>query len=141
MNKTIRNQFPSLQRKHNKKSIVFLDGPAGVQIPDKVIDAISNYYKTSNANSHGHFITAQETDELLESTRKAVATFLGAAGGHTISFGQNMTSLNYSLARAIGRYLKVGDEILITQLDHEANREPWLSLESEGIIILSLIHI
>ena len=71
----------------------------------------------------------------MESTRKAVATFLGAAGGHTISFGQNMTSLNYSLARAIGRYLKVGDEILITQLDHEANREPWLSLESEGIII------
>jgi len=135
MNKTIRNQFPSLQRKHNKKSIAYLDGPAGVQVPNKVIDAISNYYKTSNANSHGYFITAQETDELLETTRETVATFLGAEGGHTISFGQNMTTLNYSLARAIGRFLKTGDEIVITQLDHESNRGPWLSLESEGIVV------
>jgi len=135
MNETIRNQFPSLSRLHNKKPLIFLDGPAGTQVPNRTIDAISNYYKTSNANSHGAFITTQETDIILESTRETVATFLGAAGGHTISFGHNMTTLNFSLSRAIGRSLQDGDEILITQLDHESNRGPWLTLREQGIIV------
>jgi len=135
MNETIRNQFPSLSRIHNKKPLLFLDGPAGTQVPNRTIDAISNYYKTSNANSHGAFITTQETDIILESTRETVATFLGAAGGHTISFGHNMTTLNFSLSRAIGRSLQDGDEILITQLDHESNRGPWLTLREQGIIV------
>ena len=86
-------------------------------------------------NAHGHFILTQETDELIEHTRAKVATFLGATGGHTISFGQNMTTLNFSLSKAIARSLNPGDEIVITQLDHESNRGPWLALRNEGIIV------
>lgn len=135
MNPDIRLQFPALQRIHNGKKIVFLDGPAGVQVPHVVIDSISDYYKTSNANSHGAFITTKETDVVIDSTRANVATFLGAEGPHTISFGQNMTTLNFSLSQAIGRALHPGDEILITQLDHESNRGPWLGLRDKGIIV------
>ena len=135
MNKKVRDHFPSLSRKHNKKELIFLDGPAGTQVPKVVIDSISSYYQKSNANSHGQFITTQETDKLIAATRINVAKFLGAKGGHEISFGQNMTTLNFSLARAIGRTLRPGDEILITQLDHEANRGPWLSLQELDITV------
>ena len=64
-----------------------------------------------------------------------MAAFLGAKGPETISFGSNMTTLNFALARAIGRYFQPGDEIIITQLDHESNRGPWLSLREAGIIV------
>ena len=135
MNETFRRQFPSLQRLQHDAPLVFMDGPAGVQVPQPVIDAISNYYRTSNANSHGAFITARETDEVLDGVRLAMADFLGAEGSHTISLGNNMTTLNYSLARAVGRMLQPGDEILITQLDHEGNRGPWLSLREWGVVV------
>ncbi|MEO1652446.1 MAG: cysteine desulfurase-like protein [Bacteroidota bacterium] len=135
MNNEIRAQFPALQRVHQGKSMVFLDGPAGSQVPEMVIEAIAQYYRTSNANSHGHFITTQETDQMIETCREKLATFLGAPGGHCISLGANMTSLNFSLAQAIVKGLQTGDEILITQLDHEANRGPWLSLRDWGIIV------
>ncbi len=135
MNTELRNQFKSLSRKANNKDCIFLDGPAGTQVPESVIEAMSDYYRTSNANAHGVFTTTQETDVMMNDTRSSLATFLGAEGSHNISLGQNMTTLNYSLARAIGRHLQPGDEILITQLDHEANRGPWLSLRSEGIIV------
>ncbi len=135
MNESIRQQFPALQRLHKDKPLIFLDGPAGTQVPQMVIDAISDYYKTSNANSHGQFVTTHETDEILENTRKNLAVFLGAEGEYTISFGQNMTTLNFSLSRAIGKVLQPGDEILITQLDHESNRGPWLALRERGIIV------
>ena len=135
MDQPFRSQFPSLQRKLNDHPLIFLDGPAGTQVPDKVINAMSDYYRTSNANTHGQFLTTRETDEVMDSTRRLAADFLGAEGPHTISFGQNMTSLNYALSRAIGRFLQPGDEILITQLDHEANRGPWLALRERGILV------
>lgn len=135
MNETIRDQFPALQRQHNGKPLIFLDGPAGTQVPQVVIDAITDYYKNSNANTHGQFLTTQETDAIMHATRENLATFLGAEDAHTISLGQNMTTLNFSLSRAIGRLLQPGDEILITQLDHEANRGPWLALREQGIVV------
>ena len=135
MNSSIRKQFPALSRLHQNKSLIFLDGPAGVQVPEMVIDAIANYYRNSNANAHGYFITAEETDQILDRTRQDVATFLGAASSSQISFGQNMTSLNFALSQAIGKKLQKGDEILITQLDHEANRGPWLSLRELGVVV------
>jgi len=131
----IREAFPALSRIHKNKSLIYLDGPAGSQVPKPVISAISRYYEQSNANSHGHFITSQETDQVIDQTREKIATFLGAEGPRTISFGSNMTTLNFSLARSIGRYFQAGDEIIITQLDHEANRGPWLSLRENGIIV------
>ncbi len=129
----IRGQFPSLQRRINNLPVIFIDGPAGTQVPQSVIDAVTHYYTTSNANTHGSFPTTKETDRVIESMRHSMATLLGAEGPETISIGQNMTTLNFALARAMSRVLQPGDEVLITQLDHEANRGPWLTLRGFGI--------
>ena len=131
----LRSQFPTLSRIHNNKPLIFIDGPAGTQVPEYIMNAMSDYYKTSNSNTHGAFITTQETDALMHNMRETVAIFLGAEGPQTISVGQNMTTLNFALARGIGRMLQSGDEILITQLDHEGNRGPWLSLRERGILV------
>ncbi len=98
-------------RQHNGKSLIFLDGPAGTQVTTQVIETISDCYKTSNANTHGLFLTTHETDAMMDSLREKLAAFLGPEGPHTISLGQNMTRLNYSLSNAIGRLLQPGDEI------------------------------
>ncbi len=130
-----RKDFPSLSRKHHGTPLAFFDGPAGSQVPKQVIDAIGSYYRTSNANSCGAFVTSVETDRALEDARSVVASFLGANDSRTISFGANTTTLNYSLSKAIARSLHPGDEIVITQLDHEANRGPWLALQDQKIIV------
>ncbi len=130
-----RKEFPALERTHNGYPLAYLDGPGGTQVPQQVIDAVAWYYKTCNSNTHGFFITTNESDAMIEDTREKVACFLGAPGGKNISFGHNMTTLNYMLSRALGKHFEPGDEILITQLDHEANRGPWLALREEGIIV------
>jgi cysteine desulfurase family protein (TIGR01976 family) len=135
MTTAIRAKFPSVQRTHNNFPFIFLDGPGGTQMPDEVINAISDYYRTSNSNTHGEFITTRETDSIISQARKAMATFLNAEGESTISFGQNMTTLNFFLAHGVGRVLQPGDEILITQLDHEGNRGPWLAQRERGIVV------
>ncbi len=127
--------FPALNRTVDGQSLVFLDGPGGVQVPEYVIEAISNYYRTSNANTHGYFITTRETDQVLDQARQDMADFLGATSSDTISFGQNMTTLNFSLSKALARHLPAGCEILVTQLDHEANRGPWLRMRDEGFLV------
>lgn len=129
----VRTQFPSLSRVHNNVQLTYLDAPAGTQVPQSVIDGISNYYKTSNANTHGEFLTTNETDSIITTMRKSMAALLGAEGPETISIGQNMTTLNFALARGIARNLRPGDEVLITQLDHEGNRGPWLMLREFGV--------
>ncbi len=130
-----RADFPSLARRHDDKGLplAFLDGPAGTQVPSAVIEAIAGYYRTCNANTHGQFVTSRESDALIAATRETVATFLGAPSGRTISLGQNMTTLCYSLSHALGRELSAGDEVVITQLDHEANRGPWIALRERGV--------
>ena len=130
-----RKDFPSLARKIGGKPLIYFDGAAGSQVPTQVIDAMATYYRRSNANSGGAFVTSVETDEVREDARATVAEFLGAGSGKSISFGANMTTLNFSLSKAIGRALRKGDEILITQLDHEANRGPWLTLQEQGIVV------
>lgn len=132
---SFRQNFPALFRSHRGNPLIFMDGPGGTQVPNQVIEAISGYYKTSNSNTHGVFITTRETDEVMEQMRVKVATLLGAEHPNTISIGQNMTTLNFALARGIGRILRPGDEVLITQLDHEGNRGPWLSLRERGILV------
>lgn len=130
-----RTDFPSLVRTHAGRPIAFLDGPAGSQVPEPVIAAIADYYRTSNANSHGLFPTSRETDELMAAARETVAAFLGSANGRTISFGASMTTLTFSLSRALARGWKAGDEVVVTALDHEGNRGPWLRLAEQGIVV------
>ncbi len=129
----IRDHFPSLRRKVNGSPMIFIDGPAGTQVPQQVIDAVTRYYTTCNANTHGAFATTHETDQVIDTMRNSMSDMLGAEGPETISIGQNMTTLNFALARAMSRVLKKGEEVLITQLDHEANRGPWLTLREFGI--------
>ncbi len=130
-----RADFPSLKRTYNGLPLVYFDGPGGTQVPQTMIDAMVSYYHNSNSNTHGHFVTTRETDDVIANARNAMAEFLGADSPERISFGQNMTTLNFSLSKAIARSLRPGDEILISQLDHEANRGPWLNLKENGIII------
>ena len=122
-------------REREGMNLAFLDGPGGSQVPSIVIDTMGDFYATCNVNTHGKFSPSREVDRRMDLAREVMATFLGADTPACISFGQNMTTLNYALSGAIGRTLSKGDEVLITQLDHEANRGPWLRLQERGIII------
>ncbi len=113
---------------------MFLDGPGGTQVPQRVIDAVSDYLKQSNANTHGAFVTSQRTDEVIAGARRAMADFLNCHP-EEVAFGPNMTTLTYAVSRAIGRELTAGDEILLTRLDHDANVSPWRALEERGVKI------
>ena len=130
-----RSDFPSLARTVNGRPLVFLDGPAGTQIPRQVIDAMASYYETSNANTHGSFLTSVETDAMIDRARAAAAALLGAPHPRTISFGANMTTLAFSLSRGLARAFRDGDRVLISGLDHEANRGPWITLKERGVIV------
>jgi cysteine desulfurase family protein (TIGR01976 family) len=130
-----RRDFPALENVHGRANMVFLDGPGGSQVPTAVIDAVAYVYRNCNVNTHGNFPPSREVDRRMTVARETLAVFLGAAGPECISFGQNMTTLNFALSTAIGRTLQPGDEVLITQLDHEANRGPWLRLADLGVVI------
>ena len=112
----------------------FLDGPAGTQVPKQVIDAVQNYFLTSNANTCGAFETSRRNDAIIDSARAAMADFFHCDKDEVI-FGQNMTTITFALARAIARELKPGDEIVVTTLDHDANVAPWRALEEKGVVI------
>ena len=132
----LRSQFPALQQINEKgRPYVYFDGPGGTQVPQVVIDAMTDYFKTANANCGGPFITSNRNDDMIIQARIAMAAFLNAYSEREIVFGANMTSLTFSFSRAIGRSLQPGDEIIVTRLDHEANISPWLALEEKGIVI------
>jgi cysteine desulfurase family protein (TIGR01976 family) len=130
-----RKDFPALSRVLGGQPLAYFDGPGGTQVPRPVIEAISGYYACGSANTHGQFVTSEETDALIQEARVAAAALLGAADWRSISFGANMTSLAFALSRALGRALLPGDEVVITQLDHEANRGPWKALEERGAVL------
>lgn len=137
--KEIRDFFPSLNRvDDNGNQIIFLDGPGGTQVPIQVVEVISQYYLRSNANTHGEFVTSMETDLYMDDLRKKMTIFFGAENQRCVSIGQNMTTLNYALARALSRKFKPGDEVVITDLDHEANRGPWKVLEEAGVKLIEV---
>jgi cysteine desulfurase family protein (TIGR01976 family) len=130
----IRAQFPSLAQTVNGHPAAFLDGPGGTQVPQRVIDAISDYLRRDNANTGGAYSTSRHTDTMIAEARAAMADFLNCAADEIV-FGQNMTSLTFAMSRAIGRDLGPGDEILVTRLDHDANVSPWVALEEKGVTI------
>jgi cysteine desulfurase family protein (TIGR01976 family) len=130
----VRSQFPSLSQTVAAQPAVFLDGPGGTQVPQPVIDAISDYLKNSNANTHGAYATSQRTDSVIAGARAAMADFFGGDEDEVV-FGPNMTTLTFAVSRSIGRELGPGDEILLTHLDHDANVSPWRALEERGVTI------
>jgi cysteine desulfurase family protein (TIGR01976 family) len=127
----VRDHFPSLARTIDGRTVAYLDGPGGTQVPRECTDAMVAYLERSNANHGGAFATAVETEELLHEVHASAADFLGAHEPEEVAFGPNMTTLTFSLSRAIGRELGPGDEIVVTRLDHDANVAPWLAVAED----------
>lgn len=131
---SIRQQFPALTKSALDRHAVFFDGPAGTQVPQRVIHAISRYYTECNANHGGLFDTSITSDHWLDEAHLAFAQFVGANDGEEIAFGQNMTSLTFAFSRAISQTWQAGDQILVTRLDHDANVTPWvLAARDRGV--------
>lgn len=122
----LRRQFPALGRERRGRMPIFLDGPAGTQVPQRVLDAMVLYMTETNANHGGVFPTSVESDCILDQAHAAVADLLNVPSPNEIVFGQNMTSLTFHLSRSIARVLKPGDEVMVTRLDHDANVTPWV---------------
>lgn len=132
---SVRSQFPALALTIGGRPVVYLDNPAGTQVPQRVIDRTAAYWRTMNANQGGAFATSRQSDALIAEVRRAAATFLNAGSADEIVFGPNMTTLTFAVSRAIGRELRRGDEILVTRLEHDANVSPWLALQEQGVVI------
>ncbi len=121
----LRDRFPSLARTLDGRPCVFADAPGGTQVPETVIEAMASYLRTSNANTHGAFVTSAETDRLIHDAHRAAADLL-ACDADQVVFGPNATTLLFAVSRSIGRTLGPGDEVVVTRLDHDANIRPWV---------------
>ena len=135
----IRPLFPSLN--HDGLRPIFLDNPAGTQVPRAVMDAVTQYYLSMNANSGGAFATSRRNDEMVQRTRAGMADFLNASSASEIIIGPNMTTLCFSLSRAIAPCLSAGDEIVLTRMDHDANIAPWLQIAGERGLTVKWVDI
>lgn len=131
----VRERFPALERVHNGHPVAYFDGPGGTQVPRVVVEAMVDYLYRHNANTHWSYPTSAETDALIAAARAAVADFVNASPDE-VAFGNNMTTITFHLARALGRGWGPGDEVVVTDLDHHANVAPWEALATErGIAI------
>lgn len=131
----IRRHFPALERVHNGYPVAYFDGPGGTQAPRYVVEKMSDYLYHHNANTHWAYPTSAETDAAIEYAREVCAEFLNASPSE-IAFGANMTTLTYHLSRALGQNFSSSDEIVVTELDHHANVDPWRRLAVErGVTI------
>ena len=134
----IRAQFPALARVHRGQPVAYFDGPGGTQAPRSVVEAMEDYLYHHNANTHWRYPTSAETDALIAYSREALAAFVNGRPDEIV-FGQNMTTLTFHLARAIGRELGKGDEIVLTELDHHGNVAPWRALEKERGVTIRMV--
>jgi cysteine desulfurase family protein (TIGR01976 family) len=135
----IRAQFPALARRITGTPVAYFDGPGGTQVPRSVIAAMTEYLENHNANTHWAFPTSQETDQALADARQVLADFLNASP-REIVFGANMTTLTFHLARALGRGFTPGDAIVVTELDHHANVDPWRDVARERGLTVRVVR-
>lgn len=126
----IRKHFPALQRVHQGRPVAYFDGPGGTQVPRSVAEAMVEYLLNHNANECWSFLTSVETLAVVNEARQAIADFLNAHPNEIV-FGQNMTSLTMHVSRAIGRELKPGDQVIVTELDHHANVDSWKQMAQD----------
>lgn len=136
----VRRQFPALSRTHRGQAVAYFDGPGGTQVPTSVAEAITDYLYHHNANTHWVYPTSVETDAALIAARRAFADFF-QCGADEVAFGNNMTTLTFHLARALGRAWGPGDEVVVTELDHHANVAPWQALARERGITLRWVPV
>ena len=122
----VRAQFPALALTDNGKRRIYFDNPAGTQVSQPVVDAMSECLLHSNANLGGYFSTTIDVGTIVQSARDAMADFLNAPSSDEIVFGQNMTTLTLHISRSIGRLFGPGDEIILSRMDHDANVWPWV---------------
>jgi len=135
---SIREHFPALQRRYEGKPVAYFDGPGGTQVPRQVAEAMTDYLLHHNANTHWNYPTSAETDAALTKAREIFADFFNASPREVV-FGNNMTTITFHVSRALGRTWGPGDEIVVTELDHQANVSPWRALEKErGVTIRSV---
>ncbi len=128
----IRRQFPALNEEYDGRKAIFFDNPGGTQVHESVIEAMVDYLRRRNSNTHGLFETSRRTDAVIEEAHQAVADLLGC-GADEVVFGNNMTSLTFHLSRSLVQDLEPGDELLVTRLDHDANVMPWaLAAQERG---------
>ena len=132
-----RRDFPILERRVNGQPLVYLDSAASSQKPRQVIEAMTRYYETSHSNVHRSIHTlGEEATELYESARDHVQRFLGAASREEIVFTRGTTDGLNLLAEAIGRTLRPGDEVLITEMEHHSNIIPWqMAVRDRGAVL------
>jgi cysteine desulfurase family protein (TIGR01976 family) len=132
----VRADFPVFERQIGGKSIAFFDGPGGSQVPRQVGDAVRDYLLMHNANTHGFFATSEETDAAITRARENMAAFLNAPSPREVAFGANMTTLTFHLSRSLGREWGPGDEVIVSELDHQANVAPWRRMaEDRGMTV------
>jgi cysteine desulfurase family protein (TIGR01976 family) len=124
----VRAQFPALSIQDDGKRRIYLDNPAGTQVPQSVADAMAACLLETNANAGGYFTTSQRASEIISAARSAMADFLNAPSSEEIVFGQNMTTITFHLSRSIGQLFEPGDEIIVTRMDHDANIWPWVMM-------------
>src|SRR5918993_4542944 len=134
----IRKHFPALERVYNGYPVAYFDGPGGTQVPRYVVDQMSDYLYHHNANTHWAYPTSAETDAALAHAREVCAEFLNASP-EEVAFGANMTTLTFHLSRALGREWEAGDEVIVTELDHHGNVDPWRAVARDrGLTIRSV---
>jgi len=137
----IRARFPSLANTlPDGRPIAFLDGPAGTQVPQAVIDAYADFFLRANANNGGLFSTSRAQGEVEDAAHRAAEDLLNAPR-ESVKFGANMSTLNFQLSRSLARELQAGDEVIVTQLDHDANYSPWRLLAEDHGLVLKTIRL
>jgi cysteine desulfurase family protein (TIGR01976 family) len=137
----LRRRFPALAIEDGGRPVALFDGPGGTQVPDSVIEAIADYYRTSNANHDGAFLTSRRSDATALEAHQAMADMLGAADPSEIKFGANMTTLTFHVSRSIGATMEPGDEIVVTILDHEGNVGPWKAIAADRGLVVRAVDI
>ncbi|RSD28878.1 cysteine desulfurase-like protein [Mesobacillus subterraneus] len=126
----VRERFPALNRMDHEQQVIFFDGPGGTQMADHAIESMYRYIRNGMANLHGTFHSSKDTDAMLDEAREAVADLLGCQAKE-VAFGANMTTHAFAIARSLAGFINEGDEIVVTELDHRANVDPWITLAKD----------
>ncbi len=135
----LRRRFPALSRREGGLPVVLLDGPGGTQVPESVIEAVAHVYREMNANDGGAFGASQAISALARTSHAAIADLYGATDPAGVKVGANMTSLTFALSRSLVATFSPGDEIVVTELDHEANVSPWrLAAADRGLVVRAI---